>query len=91
MKTPIQELIEVLKKEAQYISDNDHIEDRTYRRGLREAIQNAESMLEKEEEFMKSVWLLGVFGKRVCMNVTETEHLKISTKPLKQKRNENRN
>jgi len=59
MKTPIQELIEVLKKEAQYISDNDHIEDRTYRRGLREAIQNAESMLEKEEEFMKSVWLDG--------------------------------
>jgi hypothetical protein len=45
MKTPMQELIEVLKKEAQYISDN--------RRGLREAIQNAESMLEKEKEVMQ--------------------------------------
>jgi hypothetical protein len=27
----------------------------------------------------------------VCMNVTETEHLKISTKPLTAKRNENTN
>ena len=52
MKTPMQELIEQLKKEAQFISDNDHIEDRMWRNGLREAIEIAESMLEKEKEVM---------------------------------------
>ena len=52
MKTPMQKLIEQLKKEAQFISDNDHIEDRMWRNGLREAIERAESMLEKEKEVM---------------------------------------
>ena len=52
MKTPMQELIEQLKKEAQFISDNDHIEDRMWRNGLREAIERAESMLDKEKEVM---------------------------------------
>lgn len=50
MKTPIQELIEQLKKEAQFISDNDHIEDRMWRNGMREAIERAESLLEKEKD-----------------------------------------
>ena len=50
MKTPMEELIEQLKKEAQFISDNDHIEDRMWRNGLREAIERAESMLDKEKE-----------------------------------------
>jgi formyltetrahydrofolate synthetase len=50
--TPIQELIEKLKEEAQFISDDDHLEDRMWRNGMREAIEIAESMLEKEKEVM---------------------------------------
>ena len=56
MKTPMQELIEQLKEEAQFINDNDSIEDRFYRSGLREAIQSAEQMLEKEKEVMCGIY-----------------------------------
>jgi len=59
MKTPMQELIEQLKKEAQFISDNDHIEDRMWRNGLREAIERAESMLDKEKEIIETAFLEG--------------------------------
>ena len=61
MKTPMQELIEQLKEEAQFINDNDSIEDRFYRSGLREAIQSAEQMLEKEKEVMESAWQDGMY------------------------------
>ena len=59
--TPIQELIEKLKEEAQFISDDDHLEDRMWRNGMREAIEIAESMLEKEKEVMESAWQDGMY------------------------------
>ena len=52
MKTPIQELIEQLKELAQLINDDDHIQYRMYRGGLREAIEKAESTLEKEKALL---------------------------------------
>ena len=52
MKTPMQELIKQLKESAQFINDDDHIQDRMYRDGLSEAIENAESMLEEEKAVM---------------------------------------
>ena len=48
----MQELIERLQEQEQFISDNDHIEDRMWRNGMREAIKIAEEMLEKEKEVM---------------------------------------
>jgi hypothetical protein len=59
MKTPMQELIEQLKEQAQFIKDYDCAQDKFYRTGLRNAIKYAESMLEKEKEFMNGVWLDG--------------------------------
>ena len=52
MKTPMQELIEQLKEQAQFITDDDCAQDKFYRTGLRNAIKYAESLLEKEEEVM---------------------------------------
>jgi hypothetical protein len=52
MKTPMQELIEQLKEQAQFIRDDDCAQDKFYRTGLRNAIKYAESMLEKEKDVM---------------------------------------
>ena len=52
MKTPMQELIEQLKEQAEFIKDYDCAQDKFYRTGLRNAIKYAESMLEKEKEQM---------------------------------------
>ena len=51
-QTPIEELIEQLKEQAQFITDDDCAQDKFYRTGLRNAIKYAESLLEKEEEVM---------------------------------------
>ena len=59
MKTPMQELIEQLKEQAQFIKDYDCAQDKFYRTGLRNAIKYAESMLEKEEKVMSQVYADG--------------------------------
>ena len=51
-QTVLQELITKLKEAEQYITDDDHELDRYYRSGLREAIDEAEALLEKEKEQM---------------------------------------
>ena len=48
--TALQELIEILNESQKFINDNDSKEDKYYRRGLREAIEEANKLLEKEEE-----------------------------------------
>ena len=53
MKTPIQELIDKL-----YELSEMHASD-MYKAGMRDAAIIAETMLEKEKEFMKGVWLDG--------------------------------
>ena len=50
MKTAMQELIERLEIEANSISDNDHIEDRCWRNGIRRSLNIAKGLLEKEKE-----------------------------------------
>jgi len=52
MKTPMQELIEELKEQAQFIKDDDCAQDKFFRAGLRNAIKYAEWLLEKEKEVM---------------------------------------
>ena len=47
--TALQELIEILNESQKFINDNDSKEDKYYRRGLREAIEEANKLLEKEE------------------------------------------
>ena len=61
MKTPMQELIEQLKEQAEFIKDYDCAQDKFYRTGLRNAIKYAESMLEKEKEVMESAWQDGMY------------------------------
>ena len=66
----MQELIEQLKKQVQFIIDkeelkalygcNDHTEDRMWRSGMREAIKIAESKLPKEEEVIKKCIVMGM-------------------------------
>ena len=48
--TALQKLIEILNESQKFINDNDSKEDKYYRSGLREAIQEANKLLEKEEE-----------------------------------------
>ena len=48
--TALQELIEILNKSQKFINDNDSKEDKYYRRGLREAIEEANKLLEKEKQ-----------------------------------------
>ena len=50
MKTAMQELIEKLEIEANSISDNDHIEDRCWRNGVRRSLNIAKEHLDKEKE-----------------------------------------
>ena len=50
--TALQELIEILNESQKFINDNDSKEDKYYRRGLREAIEEAKALLEKEKEQM---------------------------------------
>ena len=48
--TALQELIEILNESQKFINDNDSKEDKYYRRGLREAIEEANKLLEKEKQ-----------------------------------------
>ena len=57
--TALQELIEILNKSQKFINDNDSKEDKYYRRGLREAIEEANKLLEKEKEQIKNSYLDG--------------------------------
>ena len=57
--TALQELIEILNKSQKFINDNDSKEDKYYRRGLREAIEEANKLLEKEKEQIKKSYLEG--------------------------------
>ena len=50
MKTAMQELIELLKIEENFISDNDSHEDRCWRNGVRFSIKKAIELLEKEKQ-----------------------------------------
>ena len=57
----MQELIEQLKEQAQFIKDYDCAQDKFYRTGLRNAIKYAESMLEKEKEVIMEAHQDGAF------------------------------
>lgn len=57
--TALQELIEILNESQKFINDNDSKEDKYYRRGLREAIEEANKLLEKEKEQIKKSYLEG--------------------------------
>ena len=57
--TALQELIEILNESQKFINDNDSKEDKYYRRGLREAIEEANKLLEKEKEQIKKSYLDG--------------------------------
>ena len=52
----MQELIEQLKEQAQFITDDDCAQDKFYRTGLRNAIKYAESMLGKEKEVIENAY-----------------------------------
>lgn len=54
MKTPLQELIDKLYEAQNFINDNDSREDKYYRRGLREAIEEAKKLLPKEKEYYET-------------------------------------
>jgi hypothetical protein len=62
MKTAIQELIERLKIQANSISDNDHIEDRCWRNGIRLSLNIAKDLLEKEKEQICNAYTDGLEG-----------------------------
>jgi hypothetical protein len=49
-KTAMQELIDLLKIEANFTSDNDSQLDRFWRSGLRQSIEIANKLIEKEKE-----------------------------------------
>ena len=57
--TALQELIEILNESQKFINDNDSKEDKYYRRGLIEAIEEANKLLEKEKEQIKNSYLEG--------------------------------
>ncbi len=57
--TALQKLIEILNESQKFINDNDSKEDKYYRRGLREAIEEANKLLEKEKEQIKKSYLEG--------------------------------
>ena len=57
--TALQELIEILNESQKFINDNDSKEDKYYRSGLREAIEVANKLLEKEKEQIKNSYLEG--------------------------------
>lgn len=47
--TALQELIEILNESQKFINDNDSKEDKYYRRGLREAIEEANKLILSEQ------------------------------------------
>ena len=57
--TALQKLIEILNESQKFINDNDSKEDKYYRSGLREAIEEANKLLEKEKEQIKKSYLEG--------------------------------
>ena len=57
--TALQELIEILNESQKFINDNDSKEDKYYRRGLREAIEEANKLLKKEKQQIKNSYLEG--------------------------------
>ena len=50
MKTAMQELIDELKIESNFITKDDHIEDRMFKKGIDLAIYISNHLLEKEKE-----------------------------------------
>jgi nitrogenase subunit NifH len=50
MKTAMQELIDKLKIESNFITKDDHIEDRMFKKGIDLAIYISNHLLEKEKE-----------------------------------------
>jgi hypothetical protein len=50
MKTAMQELIDKLKIESNFITKDDHIEDRMFKKGIDLAIYISNQLLEKEKE-----------------------------------------
>jgi hypothetical protein len=50
MKTAMQELIDKLKIESNFITKDDHIEDRMFKQGIDLAIYISNHLLEKEKE-----------------------------------------
>ena len=57
MKTPIQEHIEWLEKEYKKFDAEDNVAYWFHNRGIRQAIDHAESLLEKEKEVIKDAHL----------------------------------
>ena len=53
--TALQKLIEILNESQKFINDNDSKEDKYYRRGLREAIEEAKALLEKEKQLLSEM------------------------------------
>jgi len=64
MKTAMQELIDKLKIESNFITKDDHIEDRMFKKGIDLAIYISNHLLEKEKEQILQAFKTGY-------NVTE--------------------
>jgi hypothetical protein len=56
MKTVMQELIDKLKIESNFITKDDHIEDRMFKKGIDLAIYISNHLLEKEKEQIKKAY-----------------------------------
>ena len=69
--TALQELIEILNESQTFINDNDSKEDKYYRRGLREAIEEANKLLEKEKEQIKNSYLDGDGNEAVLIELNQ--------------------
>lgn len=55
MKTPMQEVIEQLREQAQLIAPDDCVQDKFYKKGLLNAIKYAETMLEKSQKLQQGM------------------------------------
>jgi len=60
MKTTMQELIDKLKVESNFITKDDHIEDRMFKKGIDLAIYISNHLLEKEKEQIMNDYKEGV-------------------------------
>ena len=61
--TALQELIEILNESQKFTNDNDSKEDKYYRRGLREAIEEANKLFEKEKQMYSTQQVLELMKK----------------------------
>jgi len=62
MKTAMQELIDKLKIESNFITKDDHIEDRMFKKGIDLAIYISNHLLEKEKEQIMDAYCDGAKG-----------------------------